>query len=80
MNQIILSIILLDGNRLELKSTAGDIIKWESHFDLSITDLNRTTHLLYLAWLAVKREAKTSLDFEVWADTVKEISVSDPKA
>lgn len=80
MNQIILSIILLDGTELELKSTAGDIIKWESYFDLSVTDLNRTTHLLYLAWLAVKRENKTSLEFEAWADTVKEISVSDPKA
>jgi len=80
MNQILLSIILLDGNRLELKSTAGDIIKWESYFDLSVTDLNRTTHLLYLAWLAVKRENKTALEFEAWADTVKEISVSDPKA
>lgn len=80
MNQILLSIILLDGTKLELKSTAGDIIKWESYFDLSVTDLNRTTHLLYLAWLAVKRENKTALEFEAWADTVKEISISDPKA
>lgn len=80
MNQILISITLLDGTQLELKSTAGDIIKWETHFDLSVTDLDRTTHLLYLAWLAVKREGKTSAEFEVWADTVKEISVSDPKA
>lgn len=79
MNSIYLRITLNDGTVLEVKTSAGDLVKWETHFDLSIANLEKTTHLLYLAWLAVTRLAKTSLEFEQWIDLVGSVEVDDTK-
>lgn len=79
MNQITLRINLVDGSVLELDTKASDLINWETHFDLSIDKLEKFTHLLYLAWLASKRNGKTSSEFDVWVDTVKNVEVADPK-
>lgn len=79
MNQLILRILLTDDSSLEVKTSAGDIVKWETHFDLSIADLSKTTHLLYLAWLAVTRLGKTGLAFEAWVDLVANVELDDPK-
>jgi hypothetical protein len=80
MNQINLRIALSDGNIIEVTTSAGDIVKWESHFDLGIDKLEKITHLLYLAWLSVSRLKKTSDSFESWIDLVANVEVSDPKA
>jgi hypothetical protein len=79
MNQINLRIVLSDGTTLEVVTSAGDLVKWESYFDLGIDKLEKITHLLYLAWLAVKRLQKTSLDFDAWIDTVSNVEVDDSK-
>jgi len=79
MNQLILRILLTDDTSFEIKTCAGDIVKWESKFDLSIVELNKTTHLLYLAWLAVTRLGKTGFAFEAWVDTVANVELDDPK-
>ena len=80
MNQLNLRIELNDGSIIEVVTSAGDIVKWESKFDLGIDKLEKVTHLLYLAWLAVTRTNKASTDFEVWIETVAKVEVSDPKA
>jgi len=79
MNQIILTINFNDGTTYEVKTSAGDIVKWEAHFDLGIDKLEKVTHLLYLAWLAVVRLKKTSDTFDGWIDGVSDVQVSDPK-
>jgi hypothetical protein len=79
MNQIILTINFNDGTSYEVKTSAGDIVKWESHFDLGIDKLEKVTHLLYLAWLAVVRLKKTSDTFDGWINDVSDVQVSDPK-
>lgn len=79
MNQITLRIKLNDGSELEVTTSAGDLVKWETYFDLSIADLSKTTHLLYLAWLAVTRLAKTGLAFEAWVELIASVEVADPK-
>ena len=79
MNQITLRINLSDGTVIEVDTKASDIINWEKYFDLGIDKLEKFTHLLYLAWLAVNRLGKTSSEFEVWADLVKNFEVDDPK-
>ena len=80
MNQLLLRILFTDETSYEVKTSAGDIVKWETKYDLSITELSKTTHLLYLAWLAVTRLGKTGLGFDSWIDTVASVEVSDPKA
>jgi hypothetical protein len=80
MNQITLRIVLSDGTVLDVTTSAGDIVKWEEHFDLGVDKLEKVTHLLYLAWLSVKRLQKTSDSFDVWIELVGNVEVSDPKA
>jgi len=79
MNQLNLRIELSDGTVLDVLSSASDLVKWETHFDLGIDKLEKVTHLLYLAWLAVLRLKKTTDEFEVWIDQVAKVEVADPK-
>jgi hypothetical protein len=80
MNQITLTITFVDGTILEVNTSAGDVVKWESFFDLGIDKLEKVTHLLYLAWLAIKRLKKTGEEFDNWVDLVSTVEVADPKA
>ena len=79
MNQITLTINFVDGTNLVVQTTAGDIVKWESKFDLGVDKLEKLTHLLYLAWLAVTRLKKTGESFDGWVDLVANVEVADPK-
>jgi hypothetical protein len=80
MNQISLRIVLSDGTILDVTTSAGDIVKWEEHFDLGVDKLEKVTHLLYLAWLSVTRLKKTNDSFDVWIELVGNVEVADPKA
>ena len=79
MNQLNLRIVLSDGSTIDVTTSAGDIVKWETYFDLGIDKLEKLTHLLYLAWLAVTRLKKTELDFDAWIETVGNVQVDDQK-
>lgn len=79
MNQLNLRIVLSDGTIVEVLSSAGDIVKWETYFNIGIDKLEKVTHLLYLAWLAVTRLKKTAEDFDVWIESISKVEVSDPK-
>jgi len=79
MNQLTLRIELSDGQVVEVLSSAGDIVKWETHFNLGIDKLEKVTHLLYLAWLAVVRLKKTGETFDDWIELVAKVEVIDPK-
>jgi hypothetical protein len=79
MNQLNLRIQLSDGTVIEVLSSAGDIVKWEAHFNLGIDKLEKVTHLLYLSWLGVVRLKKTAETFDDWIELVAKVEVTDPK-
>jgi hypothetical protein len=79
MNQLTLRIELSDGQVVEVLSSAGDIVKWETHFNIGVDKLEKVTHLLYLAWLAVVRLKKTGETFDDWIELVAKVEVVDPK-
>jgi hypothetical protein len=79
MNQLSLRIELTDGTVIEVLSSASDLVKWEAHFNIGIDKLEKVTHLLYLAWLAVLRLKKTTQEFDTWIDSVAKVEVADPK-
>lgn len=79
MNQLNLRIELSDGTIIEVLSSASDLVKWEAHFNIGIDKLEKVTHLLYLAWLAVLRLKKTTDEFDTWIDSVAKVEVADPK-
>jgi hypothetical protein len=70
---------LSDGTVIEVLSSAGDIVKWETHFNLGIDKLEKVTHLLYLSWLGVVRLKKTAETFDDWIELVAKVEVTDPK-
>jgi hypothetical protein len=79
MNQLSLRIELTDGTVIEVLSSASDLVKWEAYFNIGIDKLEKVTHLLYLAWLAVLRLKKTTQEFDIWIDSVAKVEVADPK-
>jgi hypothetical protein len=80
MQKLDLTITYLDGTSKVISTASSDLIKWETFFDLSIDKIGKLTHLLYLGYVAAKRLALTTDEFEVWADTIEGVEVSDPKA
>lgn len=82
--RINLRIDFLDGTSKEVVCTAADLVKFESKFDVSVTELEkrtRFTHLLFLAWASETRTKATNVEFDVWVETISAITASevDPK-
>jgi hypothetical protein len=72
------------GEPKEVTCLASDMVKFETHFDLSIANLEKElkiTHLLYLAWASEVRTKSTAKSFDEWVDEVEGITAAeDPKA
>ena len=72
------------GETKEVTCLASDMVKFETHFDISIANLERDlkiTHLLFLAWASEARTKATAKTFEEWVDSVLSVSAADdPKA
>lgn len=78
--KINLRIDFLDGNSKDVLCTAADLVKFETKFDLSVTELEKKTkftHLLFLAWSSETRTKSTALDFDTWIESVSSISASE---
>jgi hypothetical protein len=72
-----------DGVKKDVRVIMADMVKFESHFNLSIAKLGqemKVTHLLWLAWTALTREKQTTAEFEVWLEDVSTVGAVDPKA
>ena len=72
------------GEKVEAVASAIDLMKFEEKFELSIVKLEKEiklSHLMFLAWTSLKRQDKTKLEFDAWAETVETIGMSekDPK-
>lgn len=84
MQPINLQIQYADGSTVDVSTTVADFIKFETHFDKSISVLSqdaRLTYMFYLAWAAAKRSGKTELEFDDWSATVAMVGEApDPKA
>lgn len=73
-----------DGEKQEVVCSAGDLVKFEEKYDISIAriqDEMKLTHLLFLAHSSLVRQKQTKLAFDAWVETVLTIGASekDPK-
>jgi len=78
-----LEVELADGKTEQVTVKMSDIVKFESHWSISIAKIGqemKISHLLWLAWTALSREGKVKADFEKWVDEVGGITASNPKA
>jgi hypothetical protein len=68
------------GEPKEVTCLASDMVKFESHFDISIANLERDlkiTHLLFLAWASESRTKATAKTFDEWIDGVVSVAAAD---
>ena len=71
-----------DGKKETVQVNMADMVKFESHFNLSIAKLGqemKISHLLWLAWSSLSRQGLKD-DFDTWVDKVGGIGAVDPKA
>jgi hypothetical protein len=72
------------GEPKEITCLASDMVKFETHFNISIANLDKDlkiTHLLFLAWASELRTKATAKTFDEWVDDVASVSAADdPKA
>jgi hypothetical protein len=77
-----LRIEFISGESYDVSCTAGDIVRFESHFNISVAVLDTQimfTHLLFLAWASETRRKVTDKPFEEWVDLVAGIEAVDSK-
>jgi hypothetical protein len=68
------------GEPKEVTCLASDMVKFETHFDISIANLDKNlkiTHLLFLAWASEARTKATAKTFEEWVDLVLSVEAAD---
>jgi hypothetical protein len=77
-----LKILFADGTEKSVSALAADLVAFETKFDLSIAQLEksvRLTHLLFIGWHVEKRTGGTKDEFEKWVELVSTISADDTK-
>lgn len=83
--RITLRVTFLDGTTKEVTCSASDLVKFENHFNISVSKIEndlKISYLLFLVHAAEFRTKATTLDFDSWLDLVESVGasdVSDPK-
>lgn len=83
--RITLRVTFLDGTSKEVICSASDLVKFENHFNISVSKIEndlKISYLLFLVHAAEVRTKATTLDFDSWLELVESVGasdVSDPK-
>jgi len=77
---MLLTTTFQDGSSREQTVTALDIVETEDFYEMSIDQLDRFSHLCFLAWRSEHRTKVTGKDFKEWLADVSSVEpVTDPK-
>jgi hypothetical protein len=83
--RITLRVTFLNGETKEVICSASDLVKFENHFNISVSKIEKEvkiSHLLFLVHASETRTKATVLDFDTWLETVDSVGASeinDPK-
>jgi hypothetical protein len=80
--KLTLRIEFADGTHKDVLVSAADMVAFEDKFNVSIARLDdpRIGWLLFLAWHSEQRRKQTTLEYEIWLDSVESIGATeDPK-
>jgi hypothetical protein len=75
----------LNGETKEVICSASDLVKFENHYEISVSKIEndvKISHLLFLVHASETRTKATTLDFDTWLETVDSVGASeinDPK-
>jgi hypothetical protein len=81
MEPIKLDIVYADGNTKTVSALAIDLMRFEAHFDVSVTALAKPkmTHIFFLAYTVEKRTKATELEFDPWVESIQIVKEGDSK-
>lgn len=77
-----LRILYGTGESVDVCASAPDLVAFESEFEMSVARLEsemRVTHLLWLAWTALKRQKLVVSEFDVWLESVESVEAGSEK-
>jgi len=78
--KISLGVVYEDGSGTTVQASVPDFVAFERKYDKPIaafqTDV-RIEYLSFIAWHALDRTKKTTLEFDPWLDTLAELVVGD---
>ncbi len=83
--RITLRVTFLNGETKEVICSASDLVKFENHYEISVSKIEndvKISHLLFLVHASETRTKATTLDFDTWLETVDSVGASeinDPK-
>jgi len=83
--RITLRVTFLNGESKEVICSASDLVKFENHYEISVSKIEndvKISHLLFLVHASETRTKATTLDFDTWLETVDSVGASeinDPK-
>jgi hypothetical protein len=83
--RITLRVSFLNGEDKEVICSASDLVKFENHFNISVSKIEedmKISYLLFLVHASEFRTKATTLDFDTWLETVESVGASeknDPK-
>ena len=75
----------MNGETKEVICSASDLVKFENHYEISVSKIEqdvKISHLLFLVHASETRTKATALDFDTWLETVDSVGASeinDPK-
>lgn len=76
-----LEVLYQNGNIEKVVAFYPDYVKFEERFDrnpiVTSFDQFRMTNQAYLAWAALTREQRCTLDWEAWINTVENVKILD---
>jgi len=78
-----LRVINEDGTAADVTATAADFVEYEEHYNRSAARIATETRfgdMAFLAWSALSRGKRTSLDYKTWLVTIDTVTVRDEAA
>jgi hypothetical protein len=78
--RITLRVTFLNGETKEVVCSASDLVKFENHFNISVSKIDqdlKISYLLFLVHAAEFRTKATTLDFESWLESVESVGASE---
>jgi hypothetical protein len=80
MMKIMLAVKHADGSGADVEASVPDFIAFERRFDRPVSSFAndpRIEYMCYLAWHALYRQKKTSVEFDPWLETVTDLMVGE---
>lgn len=67
-----LTVTLTDGREIEVRSTPGDLVRFERHFGIAASGIGeKFEHIMFLAYTALKRTGEVDGDFDSFLDQIE---------